>query len=660
MSDNVVELESNDIVKDNIEKLKQIFPDIVKDGSIDFDTLKTILGEEIETDKESYKFEWVGKQNCYKTIQTPSNGTLKYIEEDSLNPDNNENLIIEGDNLEVLKLLQTSYKEQIDIIYIDPPYNTGTDFIYPDNFETPIENYFEITGQKVNGEDTQSNKSKTGRKHTQWLNMIFTRLMLSKRLLKENGVVFISIDDVEFSNLKSMCDNEIFGEENYLGTIIRNTNSSKNQSKFLSISYDYTLVYCKDKNYLIELLGENGKWEVEKNNVKEYIKQINFLKKQKLTDDEITKELKELVKYPRFVDFVNYWNLDKHFKKRGVYRKGDLGGVKNGNMNPLLNPLTNEYDPVPPGGFRYTDDKLKKLIKEDRIHFHIDGSLPTIKRYLLENPNQRPKGIMSDDQRPDGTLLSQMNLEFDNPKQLEFMKRILGIFDKNSCVLDFFGGSGTTGQSVLELNKEDGGNRKFILIQLPEPIKEKKSNGKKDKNYQNGYRKISDLTISRIKQVINGYGKNPQPINGGFKVFKLDNSNYKINEKININKETEKEDIIKKLRSQFKSSTVHDQSLVKDYKESDIIYENIIKEGYNLNSKIELVEDLKPYEVYKITDSVKKDKKFYISFKKVDIDIKLKNEFMGISKDTLFICFDHDLSDSDKSNLSDTFLLKTM
>lgn len=243
-----VELESKDIVKDNIEQLKQIFPDIVRDGKIDFDTLKLVLGEEVEKDKESYKFEWSGKRNCYKTIQTPSLGTLKPLKEESIDFDNSENIIIEGDNLEVLKLLQSSYSNKIKIIYIDPPYNTGSDFVYSDNYNTPLDNFFEITGQTINGESTQSKKSKDGRKHTKWLNMIYPRLLLSKTLLTDDGVIFISIDDNECKHLRMICD-DIFGEENLIGTITwekrtksQNTTTSKNmfQSKT-----EYILVYKK-------------------------------------------------------------------------------------------------------------------------------------------------------------------------------------------------------------------------------------------------------------------------------------------------------------------------------------------------------------------------------------------------------------------------------
>jgi adenine-specific DNA-methyltransferase len=616
--ENIVELESNDIVKDNIEKLKEIFPDIVKDGKIDFDTLKLVLGEEVETDKENYKFEWVGKRDCYKTIQTPSNGTLKYIEKDSLNPDIGENIIIEGDNLEVLKLLQSSYKNSIKMIYIDPPYNTGNDFVYPDNYETPLDNYLELTGQKINGEITQSKKSKDGRKHTQWLNMIFPRLLLSRTLLKEDGIICISIDNTEVNKLQFICD-EIFGEENLIGYFIwKNKHGGGGDNSHIVQENEYILVYGKNLSMIPEFYGQ---------------------------------PTQEYYKLFRYEDEKGKYYLDRLDKK----------GIEQNRPN-LLYPIE-----CPDGSlkvsttiWRLSKEEFEVRKKQGLIEFKKDKNDEYqiyTKTYLYDENGQkrkvRPRSILKQEvvgftQNGNKEVIEIFGKKvFDNPKPISLLKYLFDIqLDKNDIILDFFGGSGTTGQSVLELNQEDGGNRKFILVQLPEPT----SNP--------DYPTISEITKERIRKVINGYGDNPKPINSGFKVFRLDKSNYKVNEKINVNKDSNKEDIIQKLRLQFRSSTVHDQSLVEGYNETDIIYENIIKEGYNLNSKIELVENIKEYKVYKITDI--KNKKFYITFDKLNTDITQNKEFMGISNDTLFICFDHNLSDSDKSNLSKTFLLKTI
>lgn len=302
----------------------------------------------------------------------------------------NYNFLLEGDNLHSLHLLKKTHSGMIDVIYIDPPYNTGNkDFIYNDSFIDKTDGY----------------------RHSKWMSFISKRLEIARELLSDTGVIFISIDDNEQAQLKLICD-EIFGEENFIASITRNTNSSKNQSLYISVSHEYCLVYSKNGVALAEKHKDN-KWAVDKNNIEEYQKKVSQLKKAGLSLEEITSELKELTKYPRFIDFTNYWYFDDY----GLYRKDNLGGVKNGNMTPLYNPLTGKMDPIPPGGFRYKPEKLAELVKENRIHFHTDGSLPTIKRYLSENSKQRPKSIMSDDQRPDYKLLKDMGISFDNPKQ---------------------------------------------------------------------------------------------------------------------------------------------------------------------------------------------------------------------------------------------------
>jgi adenine-specific DNA-methyltransferase len=347
-------------------------------------------------------------------------------------------LLYEGDNRDALRWLRRTHRGAIDVVYIDPPYNTGrADLAYGDRF--------------AGGEAHD--------RHSAWLSFMAPRLRLAHELLGEHGVLVASIDDNEFAQLKLLLD-DVFGEANFIGDVIRATNSTKSNSTFLSINYDHTFFYARDRAALEALARETGRrWEVPKSNVEEYRRQAERLQRMGLPRDEIAAELKELTKYPRFVDFVNYWYVDD----RGLYRKGDLGGVKDGNPAPLQNPLTGCDDPVPPGGFRFGPAELERLVADDRIHFHTDGSLPTIKRYLDDNPRQRPKGIMSDDQRPDANLLEAMGLRFDNPKQLAFMRRILGIFAPDATILDFFAGSGTTGHAVLALNAEDGGARQAIL-----------------------------------------------------------------------------------------------------------------------------------------------------------------------------------------------------
>ncbi|WP_223812959.1 DNA methyltransferase [Geobacillus sp. 47C-IIb] len=338
-------------------------------------------------------------------------------------------------------------------------------------------------------------------------------------------------------------------------------------SKLSNSGHDYCLIYARDISVLSTKHAEN-KWSVPKNNIEEYKRKIEELKNLGLSNEQITEELKQLTKYPRFIDFVNYWYVDE----RGVYRKDNLGGVKNGNMTPIINPLTGKEDPVPPGGFRYSPEKLNELIKENRIHFHTDGSLPTIKRYLDENLTQRPKSIMSDDQRPDNALLKEFNTPFDNPKQLAFMKRILSVGDKDSIILDFFSGSATTAHAVMQLNAEDGGNRKFIMVQLPEKTDEK------SEAYKAGYKNICEIGKERIRRagekIVQETGKTDLDI--GFKVFKLDSSNVKTWDPDFDNLEQTLFDL--------------QDNIKEDRTKEDLLYEILLKIGLPLTTPIEEID----------------------------------------------------------------------
>lgn len=540
---NKPKFETPDLTSENIEKIAALFPNCITEmldeerstpekkvykRAINFELLKQMLSPDVVDGDEAYEFTWVGKKAAIVEANKPIRKTLRPCVAESKNWDTTENLYIEGDNLEVLKLLQESYLGKVKMIYIDPPYNTGNDFIYADDFKMESEEWKVESGEwSEEGDRLFKNTDTNGRFHSDWCSMIYSRLMLARNLLSEDGVIFVSIDDGEQENLKRIL-NESFGESNFIATIVRNTNSSKNQSLFVSVSHEYCLIYAKNIETL-KIKHAESKWSVPKNNINEYIAKVKQLQKEGLTLDEITEELKTLTKYPRFVDFTNYW----YFDERGLYSKGDLGGVPNGNKQQLWNPITQSYDPVPPGGFRFNPEKLEQLSKEGRIHFHTDGSLPRIKRYLDENLNQRPKSIMSDDQRPDSSMMQEFNTPFDNPKQLAFIKRITGIADDDSIILDFFSGSATTAHAVMQLNAEDGGHRKFIMVQLPEKCDEK------SEAYKAGYKNICEIGKERIRragekilkeQLANNNSTLNSPnskLDIGFRVLKLDSTNMK-------------------------------------------------------------------------------------------------------------------------------------
>ena len=485
-----LDLRSHNLPEDKQQELLRLFPEIrTEGGQIDFDRLKLALGEMVDVGRERYGMNWPGKADCFKIIQAPSLGTLLPAPQESVDFDTTENLIIEGDNLEVLKLLQRAYLGKVKMIYIDPPYNTGGDFIYPDNYTESLQTYLEYTGQvDAEGKRFGTNTEDSGRFHSRWLNMMYPRLYLARNLLKDDGVIFISIDDNENTNLKKVCD-DVFGEENYIGTFVwRRRASSALADKLISTDHEYVLAYQK-QNYIS--LG-------------------------------IPKE------------YSSYSNHDND--PRGDWVAGDLtvGMTKDQRPNqfyPLVNPKTgNVYQANPNRVWGYIRESMAKLIEENRVIFPEDIS----KRPMLK----RLKSDLKSDVNPASTWLSEVGLNSEGTRTLQ---QILGeniviypkptslieIFinvsvGKDEIVLDFFAGSGTTAQVVLEINKKDNGKRKFILVQLPEPTE------------REDYKTVAEITKERVRRVIkklNDEEAGQLPMNGkqdrGFRVFKLAESNFK-------------------------------------------------------------------------------------------------------------------------------------
>lgn len=512
-----------------LNELKSKLPEFFdREGNFDLDKFKRQLEEHnINELSDGYQLNFIGKDYARRQAgEMPSTVIVPDQEQNNGEGKESKNLFFTGDNLEVLRHLQNNYAGKIDVIYIDPPYNTGNDdFVYPDSFEYSDEKIKEMFG--IDDEQIERLKNIQGKSsHSAWLTFMYPRLVLAKRLLNDNGVIFISIDSNEQATLREIQE-EIFGENQFIAEIVRNTNSSKNNSLFISTSHDYCLVYGKNRQSLEKKYAER-KWSVYKNNISEYLKRVKDLQNSGLTDNEISDELKQLTKYPRFIDFTNYWYIDK----RGLYRKDNIGGVKNGNMEPLYNPITKKNDPVPPNGYRYSPEKLKELVKEDRIHFHTDGSLPVVKRYLNENLKQRPKAIMSDDQRPDDKLLKSFKTPFSNPKQLAFITRILSIFPSNATFLDFFAGSATTAHAVMGLNAQDNGKRKFIMVQLPEKTYHANKDGNEvptdggKEAYKLGYKSIDEISRRRINMAAKKIREDneltlPENFDGSFKHYRV-------------------------------------------------------------------------------------------------------------------------------------------
>ncbi|MDK0982665.1 site-specific DNA-methyltransferase [Clostridium perfringens] len=564
---------SFNIIEDNIKKLQELFPEIVTEGKVDIDKLALLFDKARNEDteenldgEERYEFTWKGKKESMRIAQKQSTGTLRPCREDSVNFDETQNLYIEGDNLEVLRALQNSYRGKVKMIYIDPPYNTGNDFVYKDDFKDNIANYKE----KMN-EAYKTNTNNDGRYHTNWLNMMYPRLKLARNLLTEDGVIFISIDDNEVDNLRKICD-EIYGENNFVGETVRVSSPIQNISKFISIMHDYTLVYCKNKN------ENNGDWKVPKNNVNEFQNRARKLMKNNLNHEDIAKELRALVKYPRFYDFDHYYFCDE----KGVFRAGPIGGVQSGNITTkILHPKTGKECKTPKGGWRYKEEEINRLIREEKLLFGEDETtVPQTKLYLDDYLMQIPKGINFFDTQKDVKFLDSIGIPFDFPKPVEYIVYLEKLIqDKESLILDFFSGSSTTAHATMQLNSEDNGKRKFIMVQIPEETDEK------SEAFKSGYKNICEIGKERIRRAgkkILEENKDKEGIEDldiGFKVFKLDSTNLKAWDE-NLQSDKDMVDQLEDLQNPIKEGRTTE----------DLVYEIMLKYGVDLTMPIEELE----------------------------------------------------------------------
>lgn len=536
---------SLDLEAQNIEQLKQLFPDVFREDKVDFDALKAVLGEHVEDKEERYNFTWHGKNKARQIAQTPSTGTLRPCKEESINWDSTQNLFIEGDNLEVLKLLQKSYHKKIKMIYIDPPYNTGKDFVYRDNFQNNIGNYLELSNQvDADGKKFSENAETSGRFHTDWLNMMYPRLKLARNLLTEDGIIFISIDNNEYANLKKISD-EIFGEDCFMGEVCRATGQTTGQdSGGLGSSFDYLLVYSKNVGFDLEGLP--------------------------LTQKDLSRFDNE--------DDRGKFAYDQMRKTGSNDRREDRPKL----FYAVKDPDGEDVLPIAPAGYescwRFEKKKYEKLLEENYILWKKtkrDGEevwWPYVK-YYVEGRTKRPSPLWND---IDGNKKASRDVRalfdgkklFDFPKPIQLIRRCIQIApnsSKDDIILDFFAGSGTTAHAVLEQNAEDGGNRKFICVQLPERIKDGTD------AYKLGYRKISELTLERIRRsILKIKDKYNSPITNefGFKAFKLDSSNISSWESTTNNIE----DMLEAAISCIKTDRTDD----------DVFYEILLKYGLEL------------------------------------------------------------------------------
>ena len=560
---------SMDIVQDNIAKLKQLFPDVFSEGKIDFEKLQDTLGDVIEDKEERYNFTWHGKAQAKRIAQSVSTGTLLPCKEESKHWDSTQNLFIEGDNLEVLKLLQKSYHNQVKMIYIDPPYNTGKEFIYPDNYRDNLDTYMQYTGQKDNeGRKFGTNADTSGRYHTNWLNMMYPRLKLARNLLRDDGVIFISIDDNEVTNLRKLCD-EIFGEENFIAQFIHKNNSNKNQSKLVSISTEYILCFSKNIKYKVK---NNAEWRVLKKGAKDIVSTFERLKHKNHSLDEIEAEIKALYQRPKY-SHLSRWNK---VDEKGVFKDENLsreGGPKN---YTIKNPHTDEDCVIPPRGWGKSYEDLIKLQEQDLIWYGDSKTAPGWKYYLGAETVSVLDNFFYYDNSIDTKWIKKefSSLIFDFPKPLEMLKLLVEIQTiDDDIILDFFSGSATTAHAVMDLNSSGNSELRHIMVQLPEPC------DKKSEAYKAGYKTIADIGKERIRragekvQKDNANKEGIENLDTGFKVFKLDSSNIKPWDADFDNLED--------------TLLSHVDNIKQDRSEEDVLYEILLKYGLNLTIPIE-------------------------------------------------------------------------
>jgi len=574
------ETRSADNLAGNIEELKALFPEAFTEGKIDFAVLKQLLGGTVDEREEKYGLNWHGKRRARQLALTPSTGTLRPCPEESVDWETTKNLMIEGDNLEVLKLLQKSYSGKVKLIYIDPPYNTGKDFVYPDNFQDNIKNYLELTGQVEGGRKISSNTEASGRFHTDWLNMMYPRLKLARNLLKRDGAIFISCDEGEQTRLRMTMD-EVFGQENFVADMVWAA-GRKNDSRLISVSHEYIVCYAYDSVFLNE---QNIEWRQRKKGLEDIYGQYEKLRREHGRDYAamtagMKKWYKGLMDNHPAKGHKHYCQVDK----RGIYFAADISWPGGGGPNyQVLHPVTQKPVKVPARGWITPDpNKMQEWIDDDRVQFGADENLvPCLKNYLRDSEFQSPYSIFYQDGRAASKRLRHLMNEdcFDFPKDETVLQELVGMMTSNNeLIIDFFAGSGTTGHSVMAQNAIDSGTRRYILVQLPEPVDPENKDQKVATDYCDNINKprtIAELTKERLRRAAQKIkDENPLfPGDLGFRVFKLDSSN--------INTwEPDRND----LEATLFNSIEH---LKGDRSEADILYELLLKLGLDLCVPIE-------------------------------------------------------------------------
>lgn len=566
-----------DIVKENLKKLQEIYPEAFTEGKVDPQKLLLLLGEDVDSSNEKYSFTWKGKNDCIRLAQSPSKGTLLPCKEESVDWDTTKNLYIEGDNLEVLKLLQKSYLGKVKMIYIDPPYNTGHDFVYEDDFSDNIANYKQVTGQAH-----RSNAESAGRYHTNWLNMIYPRLKIARTLLSKDGIIFISIDDNEVSNLKKVCD-EIFGETNFLTCITRATGTPTGGGfDGLVNELDYVLCYAQNINYTtingLEMTEEDAKiYDLEDERGRYLIRPLR--------------------------------------RTGGEDRREDRPTM----FFPIEAPDGTLVYPIGPTGYESrwicSPDTAKKMQQEGLLAWkktkrNGEECWQVYQKFYLDNRTKAPGNLWTD---VEGNKKATRDIRnyfdtikvFDFPKPVGFLEKIIEIGSNDGdIVLDFFSGSATTADAIMKLNSQKNISRKFILVQLPELCNEETD------AYKAGYKNICEIGKERIRRAGKLIKEQNSNVDTGFRVFKLDSSNLT---KWDNSPTDDPNEVAKRINDSL-------FYLQPDRTEIDFVYEIMLKLGMPLSNNVEIftIEDKKVYGVKDGAYSILICLEYYVNFDLVE------------------------------------------
>ena len=610
---------SGDVLEAQIAKLRSLFPDVFVEGKIDFDKLKATLGGAAESGPGRFSFSWAGKDDALSLLQTPSRATLIPCQDESVHFETTGNTFIEGDNLEVLKLLFKPYFGRVKLIYIDPPYNTGQDFVYPDNYADPLKTYLQLTGQTdEQGNLLTSNPETSGRYHSSWLSMMYPRLFLARQLLREDGVICVSIDDHEVHHLR-MLMNEVFGEENFVATCVWQKRYSRENRGTIGDVHDYLLFYAREATAFAEV--------------------SNLLP----LDDES----KAVYKNP---------NNDPKGPWRGIPMTAQ--GTRPNQMYKVVTPTGVEHYPPKGRCWSTIEPEYLKLKEAGRIWFGIEkNGQPNIIRYLSEVEGLVPwtwwpheEVGHTDEAKKEIHEFFGREDAFDTPKPVRLMKRVLHICtrpDQGEIVLDFFAGSGTMAQAVLELNHQDGGNRKFIMVQLPEPTDNK------------DYPTIAEFGKERIRRVSGALQKDKDSKfafaadkkmeDVGFKVFKL--------AKPNIEQWVPEGD--RDPDSYAKKLGLFDDPLVAGWTPENVLCEVALREGFGLNATFKKKTLASGTTIYEVTDPDKDPPQTFAVCLDEEVRVDLSKHY-PLSPDALLICRDKALDDTAAANLALQCRLKTI